>query len=175
MVLAGCTDDAGEDAVPTTTAVPADADEATTTSVAADEAPDATDDADPTLPPAPDPDPTPLPIADDIRTGVLDNGLTYYVRSNDSPGSAVALRLVVRAGGRQEDPLGTGSRTGATTSTSPSTFWPNGRRGPRSPRARWRRRSRSSARSAASATKVAMASSVTPSSRRTSSKLHSKA
>lgn len=108
MVLAGCTDDAGEDAVPTTTAVPADADEATTTSVAADEAPDATDDADPTLPPAPDPDPTPLPIADDIRTGVLDNGLTYYVRSNDSPGSAVALRLVVRAGGRQEDPLGTG-------------------------------------------------------------------
>jgi zinc protease len=57
---------------------------------------------------APNPDPTPLPVSDDIRIGVLDNGLTYYVQSNDSPGSAVALRLVVRAGGSQEDPVGTG-------------------------------------------------------------------
>ena len=109
MVLAGCTDDGGEDAAPTTTEAPAEADSTTSTTVTEEAEPDEpADDTEPALPPAPDPDPTPLPIADDIRTGVLDNGLTYYVRSNDSPGSAVALRLVVRAGGRQEDPLGTG-------------------------------------------------------------------
>lgn len=58
---------------------------------------------------APDPDPTPLDIDDQVRVGVLDNGLTYYVRSNDSPGSSVSLRLVVNAGGVNEDPVGTGA------------------------------------------------------------------
>ncbi len=54
---------------------------------------------------APAPDPTPLGISDDVRIGTLDNGLTYYVQSNDSPGSRLDLRLVVRAGSRQqEDP-----------------------------------------------------------------------
>ena len=57
----------------------------------------------------PMPDPTPLPIDEDVRVGVLENGLTYYVRSNDSPGSSVSLRLAVNAGGVNEDPLGTGS------------------------------------------------------------------
>lgn len=57
----------------------------------------------------PVPDLTPLSIDDDVRVGVLDNGLTYYVRSNDSPGSAVSLRLAVNAGGVNEDPLGTGA------------------------------------------------------------------
>lgn len=57
----------------------------------------------------PTPDPTPLPIDEDVRVGVLDNGLTYYVRSNDSPGGSVSLRLAVNAGGVNEDPLGTGA------------------------------------------------------------------
>lgn len=58
---------------------------------------------------APTPDPTSLDISDDIRVGVLDNGLTYFVRSNDAPGGSVALRLAVRAGGLHEDPVGTGT------------------------------------------------------------------
>ena len=58
---------------------------------------------------APSPNPSSLDISDDIRVGVLDNGLTYYVRSNDAPGGSVALRLAVRAGGLHEDPLGTGT------------------------------------------------------------------
>lgn len=57
---------------------------------------------------APDPDPIRLELDDDIRMGVLDNGLTYFVRSNDSPGGSVSLRLAVNAGGLHEDPIGTG-------------------------------------------------------------------
>ena len=58
---------------------------------------------------APDPDATPIDISDDIRVGVLDNGLTYYVQSNDSPGGSVSMRLAVRAGALHENPIGTGS------------------------------------------------------------------
>ena len=58
---------------------------------------------------APDPDLTRIDLSDDIRMGVLDNGLTYFVQSNDSPGGSVALRLAVDAGGLHEDPLGTGA------------------------------------------------------------------
>ncbi len=57
----------------------------------------------------PQPDPTPLGIDEDVRIGVLENGLTYYVRSNGSPGNAVSLRLAVAAGGVNEDPRGTGA------------------------------------------------------------------
>lgn len=57
---------------------------------------------------APEPDPTEFAISDDVRVGVLENGLTYYVMSNDSPGSSVSMRLVVGAGGYHEDPIGTG-------------------------------------------------------------------
>ncbi|MXZ16449.1 MAG: hypothetical protein F4Y76_13205 [Acidimicrobiales bacterium] len=46
-----------------------------------------------------DPDATPLPVDPDVLIGELPNGLTYYVRSNDSPGSAVMMHLVVNAGG----------------------------------------------------------------------------
>ena len=46
-----------------------------------------------------DPDATPLPVDPDVRIGTLDNGLTYYLRSNDSPGDAVMMHLVVNAGG----------------------------------------------------------------------------
>ena len=56
----------------------------------------------------PDVDDTPLSIDGDTRIGTLDNGLTYYVRSNDSPGSSVTMRLAVRAGAIHEDPIGTG-------------------------------------------------------------------
>jgi len=39
----------------------------------------------------------------DVRMGVLDNGLTYYVRANDAPGRRLQLRLVVDAGSVLED------------------------------------------------------------------------
>jgi len=39
-----------------------------------------------------------LPVNPDVRIGTLDNGLTFYVRFNDSPGQRVELRLVVDAG-----------------------------------------------------------------------------
>ncbi|MYA75339.1 MAG: insulinase family protein [Acidimicrobiaceae bacterium] len=51
---------------------------------------------------APDPDPTPLPIDRDYRIGTLDNGLTYLLRSNDSPGSNLEIRLLVNAGSAQQ-------------------------------------------------------------------------
>ncbi len=109
VVLAGCTGDSEDDTTAPTTEAP-EPEEPTPSTVAdaEDEEPSEPDAIVDDLPPAPDPDPTPLPIDDAIRTGVLDNGLTWYVRSNDSPGQAVALRLVVRAGARQEDPVGTG-------------------------------------------------------------------
>ena len=43
-----------------------------------------------------------LPVDPDVRIGTLDNGFTYYVRSNDSPGGALSLRLVVNAGSLNE-------------------------------------------------------------------------
>ena len=45
-----------------------------------------------------DPDVTALPIDSDVLIGELGNGLTYYLRSNDSPGEAVVMHLVVNAG-----------------------------------------------------------------------------
>lgn len=52
---------------------------------------------------APAPDSTPLGFDSDTRVGVLDNGLTYYLRENDSPGSSIELRLVVHAGSVQQE------------------------------------------------------------------------
>ncbi len=52
---------------------------------------------------APGPDPTPLPTDPDLRLGQLDNGLTYYLRSNKTPGGSVSLRLVVNAGSAQQE------------------------------------------------------------------------
>ena len=49
-----------------------------------------------------DPDP-------DVKTGTLDNGLRYYVRENDNPGSRAELRLVIDAGSVNE----TASQSGA--------------------------------------------------------------
>lgn len=57
---------------------------------------------------APVVDPTILELDQDIRSGTLENGLSYYVLSNDSPGESVSMRLAVKAGGYHEDPQGTG-------------------------------------------------------------------
>ena len=43
-------------------------------------------------------DATPLPVDAEVLIGELGNGLTYYLRSNDSPGDAVVMHLVVNAG-----------------------------------------------------------------------------
>jgi len=58
---------------------------------------------------APAPDATPLPVDPDTRVGTLDNGLTWYARSNGLPGQSVTMRLVVRAGGLQDRPRGAGT------------------------------------------------------------------
>ena len=49
-----------------------------------------------------------LPVDPEVKIGTLDNGLTYYVRSNDSPGSALSLRLAVNAGSLNEPIEGAG-------------------------------------------------------------------
>ena len=49
-----------------------------------------------------------LPVDPEVKIGTLDNGLTYYVRSNDSPGGALSLRLAVNAGSLNEPIKGAG-------------------------------------------------------------------
>ena len=44
-----------------------------------------------------------LPFDDEVRTGVLDNGLTYFIRRNTAPGGRAELRLAVDAGSSSED------------------------------------------------------------------------
>jgi zinc protease len=44
-----------------------------------------------------------IAIDPDVTIGVLDNGLTYYVRRNTRPGSRAQLRLAVAAGSALED------------------------------------------------------------------------
>ncbi|HET7712273.1 MAG TPA: insulinase family protein [Thermoanaerobaculia bacterium] len=46
---------------------------------------------------------TPIPLDPAVRQGKLDNGLTYYLRSNRRPEKRAALRLVVNAGSVLED------------------------------------------------------------------------
>lgn len=45
-----------------------------------------------------------LPTDPAVVIGELDNGMTYYLRANDSPGGRVEMRLMVDAGSVQEDP-----------------------------------------------------------------------
>ena len=52
--------------------------------------------------------PEPLPIDPAARVGTLDNGFTYYVRSNERPGNSMTLRLVVNAGSAKEPAPGLG-------------------------------------------------------------------
>ena len=51
-----------------------------------------------------EPDPTPLTVDPNVVVGMLDNGLTYYLRSNDSPAEQVSMRLVVDAGALLDPP-----------------------------------------------------------------------
>ncbi len=50
------------------------------------------------------PDDDIVPDDPDVTIGALANGLTYYIRENDSPGGRVELRLVVNAGSANEAP-----------------------------------------------------------------------
>jgi zinc protease len=45
-----------------------------------------------------------LPLDPSIRTGKLDNGLTYFLHQNSEPKNRAELRLVVNAGSALEDP-----------------------------------------------------------------------
>ena len=47
-------------------------------------------------------EPTPLPTDPAVLVGTLDNGLTYYLRNNDSPGDNLDLRLLVNVGAVNE-------------------------------------------------------------------------
>ena len=47
-------------------------------------------------------DDTLLPVDPDVVIGTLDNGLTYYLRPNDSPGMNLAVRLLVNVGSVDE-------------------------------------------------------------------------
>lgn len=44
-----------------------------------------------------------IPTDPNVITGVLENGLTYYIRNNDRPEDIVELRLVINAGSILED------------------------------------------------------------------------
>ena len=44
-----------------------------------------------------------IPNDPEVQYGVLDNGLTYYVRQNDKPEGFAELQLIVHAGSLQED------------------------------------------------------------------------
>ncbi|WP_460218818.1 M16 family metallopeptidase [Psychroserpens sp. MEBiC05023] len=44
-----------------------------------------------------------IPFNPDVKTGVLSNGLTYYIKNNGKPENKVELRLVVNAGSILED------------------------------------------------------------------------
>jgi zinc protease len=45
----------------------------------------------------------PLPLDPKVKTGKLENGLTYYIRQNKKPEQKVELRLVLNAGSINED------------------------------------------------------------------------
>lgn len=51
----------------------------------------------------PEVDLTPIEPDGQVRIGTLDNGLTYYARSNQTPGQSLSLHLVVNAGSLQQD------------------------------------------------------------------------
>ena len=60
------------------------------------------------LVPRPGYEPVALPVDPAIRFGTLDNGFTYYLRSNDRPGDSMTMRLVVNAGSANEPGPGLG-------------------------------------------------------------------
>lgn len=44
-----------------------------------------------------------LPFDENVRTGVLDNGMKYYIRKNAKPENRIELRLALNAGSMQEE------------------------------------------------------------------------
>ena len=58
---------------------------------------------------APEPDETPIEVDPDVLVGTLDNGLTYYLRTNDTPADGLSVRLVVNAGSLQQEVADSGS------------------------------------------------------------------
>ena len=104
MIAAACSDNPETEAlIDEILGADADGDTGTDTDTDTDDPPD----LDGPIPAAtaPDPDDTPLPIDNDFRIGTLDNGLTYLLRSNGTPGGSLDLRLVVDAGSLQQ-PVG---------------------------------------------------------------------
>lgn len=62
----------------------------------------------PTATPVPTPKPLPelagaIPLDAAVQSGELANGLRYFIRTNDSPGSRAELRLIINAGSILED------------------------------------------------------------------------
>lgn len=45
----------------------------------------------------------PIPFDEEVRTGTLENGLTYYIRRSTRPGKKAELRLAIDAGSALED------------------------------------------------------------------------
>jgi zinc protease len=45
----------------------------------------------------------PIPVDPKVSKGVLENGMTYYVRANSEPQNRAELMLVVKAGSIDED------------------------------------------------------------------------
>lgn len=99
LIAAACSSDgeeAGDPPATTTTAPTTDAESDAATGSDGDEAED-------DRPAVPELDPTPLTVDDDVVIGTLDSGLTYYLRTNDAPGSSLTVRLAVDAGSLQQD------------------------------------------------------------------------
>ena len=44
-----------------------------------------------------------IPFDEDIRYGILDNGLTYYVKENQNPKNKAQIHLIIKAGSLMED------------------------------------------------------------------------
>ncbi|MDC0245396.1 insulinase family protein [Acidimicrobiaceae bacterium] len=53
-------------------------------------------------------DETPIPLKEDIASGTLENGITYFALSNESPGNNFEARLVIKAGGLAQEPADSG-------------------------------------------------------------------
>ncbi len=51
-----------------------------------------------------DDDAVAIPVDEDVTIGTLENGLTYYIRENESPGLRAQLFLVVQTGSAHETP-----------------------------------------------------------------------
>ena len=115
VIAAACT--GSDDDASTTTSVPPSTSPATTvetttyvppspTTTATTAPPSTTTTTTTTLPPAAlptfDDDDVVVESDADVRVGVLDNGLTYYIRRNTAPGGRAQLRLAIKAGSVQE-------------------------------------------------------------------------